>query len=115
MQLTVSPERPAQFCIGLANKFPGCLFGYPTNGTTIGGPCLTSAACGDLSAALETGILNPSEGSTYDYCSADSGVFLGQNLAPCASCLMGLSDNSYLSNCTSLWSSYDARVHQATL
>jgi hypothetical protein len=72
---------------------------------------LTPAACGDLSTALETGIVNPSGGSPYGYCSADGGILLGQDVNPCTNCLMSLSDASYLSNCTSLWSSYAARAY----
>jgi hypothetical protein len=90
-----------EFSTAPANIHPGCLYGYPSNGTTTGGPCLTPSACGGLSTALEVGIVDPSGGSTYDYCSADGGAFLGQYFAPCTSCLMGLSDTSYLSNCMS--------------
>lgn len=86
----------------------GCLYGYPGNSAPVGGPCLNAAACGHLASALESGGLNPANGSTYDYCSADGGTFMGDTLESCINCLHGLSDNSYLSNCKSSiysWSS----------
>jgi hypothetical protein len=101
MRLTVSLLHLLELPLLPTNNYSVCLYGYPSNGTGIGGPCLTPSACGTLNTALEAGIVDPSGGSTYDYCSADGGAFLGQYFASCTSCLMGLSDNSYLSNCTS--------------
>jgi hypothetical protein len=87
-------------CTLSVDNVSACLFGYPSNATGIGGPCITPFACGGLSTALQSGLDDPSGESTYGYCSADNGAFTGQYLSPCISCLTGLSDASYLSNCT---------------
>ncbi|ETS79773.1 hypothetical protein PFICI_09626 [Pestalotiopsis fici W106-1] len=75
-----------------------CLFGYPNTTRTISSPCNINYACQPLKTALETGILDPSKDSEFEYCDADGGHFNGTAVDACTQCLQASDDQQYLAN-----------------
>jgi hypothetical protein len=76
-----------------------CLFDLTNVTDAVNTPCSTQTSCGPLQQALEHGILDPENESTYAYCSADSNAFLGSYLDRCIGCLQGDGNEKYLANC----------------
>lgn len=75
-----------------------CLYGFPNASKTISSPCDIDFACRPLKQALETGILNPGNGTQLDYCTADSDAFSGSQLQDCVQCFRSSSNQFYISN-----------------
>ncbi|KAI2463770.1 hypothetical protein F4781DRAFT_106080 [Annulohypoxylon bovei var. microspora] len=75
-----------------------CLYGFPNVTKTISSPCDIDYACRPLKQALETGNLNPSNGTQLDYCTADGGAFSGSQLQDCVQCFRSSSNQFYMSN-----------------
>ncbi|KIH90854.1 hypothetical protein SPBR_09055 [Sporothrix brasiliensis 5110] len=80
-----------------------CLFSSPgpsSSHSSTSSPCVLSGTCLSLQKALDTGNVNPSNETQYQYCTADGGVFGRTALSNCAQCLQTNSEQTYLSNCT---------------
>lgn len=75
-----------------------CIYGFPNVTKTISSPCDIDYACRPLKQALETGNLNPSNGTQLDYCTADGGAFTGSQLQDCVQCFRSSSNQFYMSN-----------------
>ncbi|KJR83786.1 uncharacterized protein SPSK_04157 [Sporothrix schenckii 1099-18] len=78
-----------------------CLFSSPgpsSSNSSTSSPCVLSGNCPSLQKALDTGNVNPSNETQYQYCTADGGVFGGTTLSNCAQCLQTNSEQTYLSN-----------------
>lgn len=80
--------------------FDYCILGYP-NATSMGtNPCRVPEACGRLSRALETGIMNPAGSDRLAYCDASGGTDTKSYWDSCRGCVMADGQHAYLSNCT---------------
>ncbi|KAI0834652.1 hypothetical protein F5Y06DRAFT_153552 [Hypoxylon sp. FL0890] len=75
-----------------------CLYGFPNVTKVVSSPCDIDYACRPLKHALETGILDPGNGTQLDYCTADSGAFSGSQLQDCIQCFRSSSNQFYMSN-----------------
>ncbi|KAI1087551.1 hypothetical protein F5B19DRAFT_64134 [Rostrohypoxylon terebratum] len=75
-----------------------CIYGFPNVTKTISSPCDIDYACRPLKQALETGNLNPNNGTQLDYCTADGGAFNGSQLQDCVQCFRSSSNQFYMSN-----------------
>ncbi|KAI1100148.1 hypothetical protein F4804DRAFT_336532 [Jackrogersella minutella] len=75
-----------------------CLYGFPNTTKTVSSPCDIDYACRPLKQALETGNLNPNNGTQLDYCTADGDAFSGDQLQACVQCFQSSSNQFYMSN-----------------
>ncbi|KAI0884341.1 uncharacterized protein GGS22DRAFT_165430 [Annulohypoxylon maeteangense] len=75
-----------------------CIYGFPNATKTISSPCDIDYACRPLKQALETGNLNPDNGTQLDYCTADGGAFNGSQLQDCVQCFRSSANQFYMSN-----------------
>ncbi|KAK8079096.1 hypothetical protein PG994_002903 [Apiospora phragmitis] len=76
-----------------------CMYSFPGTTRNISSPCDINYACAPLKKSLIAGNLDPVNGAQYDYCSADGGKFMGQNLNSCVQCLQSSTNQVYTSNC----------------
>ncbi|KAI1458502.1 hypothetical protein F4805DRAFT_141396 [Annulohypoxylon moriforme] len=75
-----------------------CIYGFPNVTKTTSSPCDIDYACRPLKQALETGNLNPNNGTQLDYCTADGGAFTGSQLQDCVQCFRSSANQFYMSN-----------------
>ncbi|KAH6652127.1 hypothetical protein BKA67DRAFT_660896 [Truncatella angustata] len=88
----------AWFLYNLRYSVDVCLFGFPNTTKAISSPCSTNYACQPLQIALETELVNPSNGTEFDYCDADGGRFNGSAVDSCVQCLQASDDQEYMAN-----------------
>ncbi|KHN95770.1 uncharacterized protein MAM_06382 [Metarhizium album ARSEF 1941] len=77
-----------------------CMYGAPKtakNGT-VATQCNTDKACKAMKEPLIEPGFNGTPDTTWDYCTANNGAFMGPNLSPCISCLQATEGQVYLSN-----------------
>ncbi|GAB0136592.1 hypothetical protein EsDP_00004889 [Epichloe bromicola] len=77
-----------------------CLFGVPkapSNGT-VASQCNIDKACKSLKAPLTADQLRPNPNTTWDYCTANDGAFMGPGLSSCIDCLQATEGEAYMSN-----------------
>ncbi|TWU73808.1 hypothetical protein ED733_004555 [Metarhizium rileyi] len=77
-----------------------CLYASPKaakNGT-VAAQCNIDRACKNLKGPLTQPGFNANPNTTWDYCTANNGAFMGASLPPCISCLQATEGEVYLSN-----------------
>ena len=75
-----------------------CMFGFG-NGTSMGGPCITSTACGGIQKPIEDGSLKTNNLAQYAYCDADGSAMTGPSVSKCLACIAVSKENMYMANC----------------
>lgn len=53
-----------------------------------------------LKSPLTSDDLEPTQKSTWDYCSANDGTFMGSDRDTCMQCFRDSKDQTYMANCT---------------
>ncbi|KAK2606182.1 hypothetical protein QQS21_003352 [Conoideocrella luteorostrata] len=77
-----------------------CLYGSPNavKDGTVAAQCDLGRACKPLKEPLIAAGFDANPNSTWDYCTAKDGTFMGASLSPCISCLQATQGEVYLSN-----------------
>ncbi|KAL7797606.1 hypothetical protein V8C37DRAFT_370075 [Trichoderma ceciliae] len=75
-----------------------CMFGYPNSTGFDSGPCTTAVGCGNLAPALEFGIKDPTNLTSYDYCDVNGDAITSNAVEGCLQCVKADGEHDYLSN-----------------
>ncbi|KAG8416136.1 hypothetical protein J3459_013759 [Metarhizium acridum] len=77
-----------------------CMYAAPkaVNNGTVAAQCNIDKACQAMKEPLIEPGFNANPNTTWDYCTANNGAFMGPNLSPCISCLQATEGEAYFSN-----------------
>lgn len=97
----MSSKTDRQVADNLRYTLTTCMYAAPKavkNGT-VASQCNIDKACMAMKEPLIEPGFNANPNTTWDYCTANNGAFMGPNLSPCISCLQATEGEAYLSNC----------------
>ncbi|KAK3195908.1 hypothetical protein K4F52_000775 [Lecanicillium sp. MT-2017a] len=87
------------FVYNLRFAIDSCLFETPEAASDASpSGCATNKACMRLKSPLTSDDLEPTQKSTWDYCSANDGAFMGSDRGTCMQCFRDSKDQTYMAN-----------------
>ncbi|OAA72493.1 hypothetical protein ISF_01566 [Cordyceps fumosorosea ARSEF 2679] len=87
------------FVYNLRYTLDACLFSIPSQPKYEGNiSCATNSGCRGLKPSLSNDKLEPDPSLAWDYCAADDGNFMGDNISVCRDCLRNSNEQAYMAN-----------------